>query len=278
MEAVQDDYLYDVIIVGAGPAGLGVALTLQTADIKRVLILERDQVGSSFDQWPAETRFITPSFPTNSIGMLDLNSIAVGISPAFSLQVEHPNGEEFAEHLQDVASFFGLPIRDHTEVFRVNKVGEEFQVETVEETLRARHVIWAAGEFQYPNKGGFSGSQLCRHTATIESYADLEGDNFVVIGGYESGIDAAYHLAEAGKEVQVLDRGSPWVTETSDPSVALSTYSLQRMREFWFEDRVELLSERVVTEVVAVDEGYEVKTEDGLVLSTPVKPILANGF
>ena len=32
-------------------------------------------------------------------------------------------------------------------------------------------------------------------------YADLEGDNFLIIGGYESGIDAAYHLANNGKKV-----------------------------------------------------------------------------
>ena len=70
----------DVVVVGAGPAGIGVAIALMDAGIESLLVLERDYVGSSFAQWPKETRFITPSFPSNSIGMLDLNSIAIGIS------------------------------------------------------------------------------------------------------------------------------------------------------------------------------------------------------
>ena len=45
-------------------------------------------------------------------GMLDLNSIAIGVSPAFSLHVEHPTGGEYASHLRGVAKFFELPIQD----------------------------------------------------------------------------------------------------------------------------------------------------------------------
>ena len=57
-------------------------------------------VAGSVGCWPAETRFIAPSFPINSIGMLDLNSIAIGASPAFGLQAEHPTGREYASHLK----------------------------------------------------------------------------------------------------------------------------------------------------------------------------------
>ena len=106
--------------------------------------------------------------------------------------------------------------------------------------MRAKHVIWAAGEFQYPRLNGFVGSELCRHTATIASYEELDGDDFIIVGGYESGVDAAYHLAYRDKRVRLFDKGCPWKDESSDPSVALSTYSLERMREDWFEEHVEL--------------------------------------
>ena len=77
---------YDVVIVGAGAAGIGVAIALQHSGVENYLIVDRETIGSSFRSWPAETRFITPSFPSNSIGMLDLNSIGVGISPAFTMR------------------------------------------------------------------------------------------------------------------------------------------------------------------------------------------------
>ena len=96
-ESVGDTEEFDVIIVGAGAAGVGVGIALLHAGVENFVIVDRKTVGASFAAWPDETKFITPSFPSNSIGMLDLNSIAIGISPAFSMRVEHPTGAEYAE-------------------------------------------------------------------------------------------------------------------------------------------------------------------------------------
>ena len=272
------DQIYDVIVVGGGAAGMGIAITLGHAGIENFVVLERDKVGASFAAWPAETRFITPSFPSNSIGMLDLNAIAIGVSPAYSLEVEHPTGEEYASHLRAVAKHFKLPVKQQTDVKRVKKVGDEFHVELEQDTLRARHVVWAAGEFQYPRLNGFAGSELCRHTATVPSYEDLHGDDFIIIGGYESGVDAAYHLAYHDKKVRLFDRGCPWKDESSDPSIALSTYSQERMREDWFGEQVELFPESPIESVSQVDGGYEVITKGEDNFQTSTQPLLAGGF
>ena len=268
----------DVVVIGAGAAGVGVAVALKHAGVENFIVLERSSVGASFAAWPEETRFITPSFASNSIGMLDLNSIAIGVSPAFSLEVEHPTGKEYASHLRGVAQFFELPVREQVDVLRVTKVGDVFRIDTGEETLRAKHVIWAAGEFQYPRLRGFSGSEFCRHTASVASYQDLPGEEFIIIGGYESGVDAAYHLAYCDKRVQLFDTGCPWKDESSDPSIALSTYSLERMREDWFEKQVELFAHTPVASVLQVDGGFKVKAIDGRVFGTKVPPLLAGGF
>ena len=71
-------------------------------------------------------------------------------------------------------------------------------------------VIWAAGEYQYPSQGAFLGSDLCLHTSRINSYSNLDGEDYLIIGGYESGIDAAYHLSKHGKSVRVFDQNCPW--------------------------------------------------------------------
>ncbi|MFG0255984.1 MAG: NAD(P)/FAD-dependent oxidoreductase [Rhodopirellula sp. JB053] len=275
---VDADEIFDVVIVGGGAAGVGVSVALKHAGIENFVVLERRKVGDSFASWPAETRFITPSFPTNSIGMLDLNSIAVGVSPAFSLEVEHPTGEEYASHLRGVAQYFELPVREQTDVRRVTKAGDHFRVDTAEGTLQAKHVIWAAGEFHYPRLNGFQGSELCRHTATVGSYEELEGEEFIVIGGYESGVDASYHLAYHDKPVKLFDKGNPWQDESSDPSIALSTYSIERMREEWFEEQVELFPNTPIASVSQIDDGYEVKTLDGRWFRTSTPPLLAGGF
>lgn len=269
---------YDAVVVGGGAAGIGIAIALRDAGVEKLLVLERDTVGSSFAAWPAETRFITPSFATNSIGMLDLNSIAIGVSPAFSLEVEHPTGLEYAAHLRGVAKFFKLPIREQTSVLRITNVADGFRIDTAEQTLRAKHVVWAGGEFQSPRLRGFPGSDMCRHTATIGSYQSLEGDELLIIGGCESGIDAAYHLACHGKKVRVFDSGCPWGEESSDPSAALSTYSLERMRDYCFQSNVTLHPKTTIKSVAEVDGVYEVWTTNENWFQSEAPPLLANGF
>ncbi len=122
MTTSSDEKTYDVIVIGAGAAGVGVSVALTHAGIENFIVLDKHYVGASFANWPAETRFITPSFPTNSIGMLDLNSIAVGVSPAYSLGVEHPTGKQYAAHLQGVAQFYEIPVQPETDVLRFRKL------------------------------------------------------------------------------------------------------------------------------------------------------------
>ena len=269
---------YDAIVVGAGAAGVGVGVALKHTGIENFLVIDRHGVGASFDRWPVETRFITPSFPSNSIGMLDLNSVAIGVSPAYSLQVEHPTGAEYAAHLRAVAEYFELPVRDGVDVIRVTRNADVFLLDTQNETLHCKQLIWAAGEFQYPKRLSFEGADLCRHTASVTSYGDLPGDDFVIIGGFESGIDAAFHLASYDKRALLLDAGCPWGDESSDPSVSLSTYSLERMREEWFESQIELLPNCEVCAVRQRGDSYVVCTCDERQLETSAPPLLATGF
>ena len=107
--------VWPCIIVGAGAAGIGVARALQEIGVPFV-ILERHEIGGSFRRWPREMRFITPSFPSNSFGTLDLNSIAIGTSPAFTLECEHPTGRQYADYLKSVVEYFQLPVQTGIDV------------------------------------------------------------------------------------------------------------------------------------------------------------------
>ena len=89
----------------------------------------------------------------------------------------------------------------------------------------------------------------------IDRYERLEGDDFIIIGGFESDIDAAYHLARNGRNVRVFDRGSPCRENTSDPSVALSTHSIERMHDRVFTEHVGLLGDTPIRSVDRADEG-----------------------
>ncbi|AET60605.1 NAD(P)/FAD-dependent oxidoreductase [Paenibacillus terrae] len=274
----------DCIIVGAGPAGIGMGNVLQDLGVTEFVILERGEVGSSFLLWQKEMRLLTPSFTGNAYGMLDLNAVTMNTSPAYTLGTEHPSGREYAAYLQAVATFKELPIETGIDVISVRKTASGFQVETSKGTKLAKHVIWAGGEFQYPRLDGFPGADLCLHTSLIQDWTQVESGEVVIIGGYESGADAAIHLARLGKKVQVIDRNGRWhVKGSSDPSVELSPYTKDRLRDISSTGHATFVNGYTVYRVEAAgDNLYDVYCEDAdgntMMLQTGHAPILASGF
>ncbi|MCY4097052.1 MAG: NAD(P)-binding domain-containing protein, partial [Rhodospirillales bacterium] len=147
---------FDIVVVGAGAAGLGLGATLRDLGIENFVILDRAAVGASFLRWPRQTRFITPSFNSTLFGVLDLNAVCLHTSPAYSIGVEHPTGEEYAGYLRGVAKYFDLPVETGVDVLSVATKAphKRFRVETSRGDIRARFVGWAGGGMQYPRTHG----------------------------------------------------------------------------------------------------------------------------
>lgn len=271
--------LHDVLIIGGGPAGLGMGLALQTIGLQNFAILERHEIGASFRRWPSEMRLITPSFNGHAFGSLDLNAIAPHTSPAYTLKMEHPDGKSYAEYLQRLSEYFELPVETGVNVRDVLPESDgTFRVLTARGDWRARFVIWAAGEFQYPRRPAFPGAELCLHNSQIKSWQDVEGQRVIVIGGYESGIDAAIHLIRSGKQVQVLERSNIQQADGQDPSTSLAPFTLERLREVLSSDKLDLLGGLEVQKVTRANGEFVVHTTRRKRFSADTPPILATGF
>ena len=333
----------DVAIVGAGAAGIGAGVALSLLDLETVII-EREDIGASFRNWPDEMRFITPSCPSNSFGLTDLNAVTPQTSPAVTLDREHPSGDEYADYLEAVADFHDLNVETGVEVtgiqrgdaavatnrdaavaavdggtaIEANSGGEPadesdvegdadgersghseqpsdsgFVLETNDGYVHSESVVWATGQFGSPKTDVGPGTDACIHTSEISSWTDhastRDTDEFLIIGGYESGIDAAVTLVEAGCRVRVLDRGEPWATRGPDPSEVLSPYTLERLESVADSDRLLVEGGAVVESVRRDDDGcfevrtraadgYELDEDDSSTYTVPTRPILATGF
>lgn len=278
MSQPQTDLSYDVVIVGAGAAGIGCGVVLKELGLERFTILERHQVGASFSRWPKEMHFITPSFPSHGFGLLDLNAVTLQTSPAIAFRQEHVSGKQYALYLQTVADHFELPIQTEVDVQSVTHLPQGgFTLRTSSGEISTQFVIWAAGEYQYPKLNPFPGAEHCVHNSQIQSWTDLEGDEFIIIGGYESGMDAAANLVALGKKVGVLDRSDSWVDPDPDPSISLSPYTLQRLEFVHRSGRLDLVGNAPIEEVKPISGGYAVYSEyQKWVTAHP--PILCTGF
>lgn len=264
-----------VVIVGSGPAGLGVALVLQRLEID-FIILEREQVGASFRKWPKESRLISPSFTGNFFNIPDLNGISPDTSPAFNLLTEHPLGKEYAEYLRGIAKFYALDVHENTDVQSVTPTADGFKITTSKGTYSSTYVIWAAGEFQYPSRNGFEGAEHCIHFADVESFADLAGQEHLIIGGYESGFDASLNLVNAGKEALLFDAENYLELINSDSSYSLSPYTRDRLLHAY--GRFKYFKELSVEGVEPKGSHYEVYTSDGNRYVSSQQPINCTGF
>ena len=283
---------YDVVVVGAGVSGIGVGIILRHLGVEKLTILERDSVGASFKKWPREMRFITPSFPSNQFGILDLNAVCIATSPGYSLGREHPTGVEYAHYLRGVAEHFSLPIQSGIAVCGLEKLtarnGEDkdFRLSTSEGEMRAKCVVWAAGEFGYPNLSPFEGAELCLHNSQVASWRELDGDKFIVLGGNESGVDAAFHLTQNGKRVRVLDARKIGEDDAYDPSVSLSPFMQERLEralesgllELIPDARVARVTQFVTKSVTKNARSYKIVCENGASFRSSTQPILATGF
>ncbi|MGP0580090.1 NAD(P)/FAD-dependent oxidoreductase [Paenibacillus peoriae] len=281
---MEEQFDYDCVIVGGGPSGIGIASVLQDLGMTRFTVLERSEVGATFLAWPEEMRLITPSFTSNAYGLIDLNAIALNTSPAYTLGTEHPTGVEYAKYLQAVSQFKKLPVQNGVDVKEVVPEENGFRVSTSKGELLTRYLIWAAGEFQYPRQHPFPGAEYAIHSSLFSSWSIVQGEECIIVGGYESGVDAAIHLSKLGKKVTVVDRNGRTLTKgSSDPSVELSPYTKDRLREAMRDERIQMIQGYEVQWIEQDESGGYVlycENESGSshLLKTAQAPILATGF
>jgi len=270
----------DIIIVGAGAAGVGMAATLKDFGIENFKLIDRHEVGASFNRWPAETRLITPSFNTTPFGILDLNSVTLNTSVANYLGEEHPTGKRYAMYLRAVLKAMEIPVETGWEVTDVEDRPEGgFTLTGPQGSLTSKFLIWAAGEFQFPQTTQFPGAELCLHNSHIPAFSELDGRDFLIIGAFESGVDAAVHLAERGKNVILLCREKELALADQDPSRSLSPFTRQRLHSVLSKrDNLKIAFESNVVEVKPSKQGFEVLLDNGTRLHAPTAPILATGF
>ncbi|AGM99123.1 NAD(P)/FAD-dependent oxidoreductase [Streptococcus iniae] len=271
---------YNIIIIGAGAAGIGFGASLKTVGIEDFLILEKGEIGDSFLKWPTTTQFITPSFTSNGFGFPDLNAVVPDTSPAFTFEKEHVTGKEYAEYLQLVASHYQLPIKTKTNVCDITKQDDKFLIKTQTDTYLANYLIMATGEFQYPNKSQIAGSELGIHYGEVEHFHVTSEDPFIVIGGNESACDALSHLAYLGNDVHLFTETFGQKENNPDPSISLSPITKERLKHLQSNPKYHLsiTENKKAISIEKIKDLYHVTFQDGTCANSKHKPILATGF
>jgi putative flavoprotein involved in K+ transport len=179
----------DVLVVGAGQAGLALGWHLRQQGLTSFLLVDAGpEVGHVWRTRWDSLRLFTPA---------EYDGLPGVAFPAAA--GTYPTKDQVADYLRGYAAAFELPVRLNTRVHRITKVGEMFLAVTSTGVLTARQVVIATGPFQTPVIPGLSRDLDLEvvqvHSADYRSPAQLPDGPVLVVGAGNSGLQIACELA-----------------------------------------------------------------------------------
>ncbi|HYF26526.1 MAG TPA: NAD(P)/FAD-dependent oxidoreductase [Baekduia sp.] len=201
----------DVVVVGAGPAGIAAAVALQDAGVRPVVLEQADRVAASWRRRYDRLRLNT--WRVNS--HLPKRPYPKG-TPTF------PTRDQLIAHLEEHARGDGIDLRLGTRVERLDRVADGWAVHTATGEVRAAQVVVATGyEHEplipdWPGRDRFAGRLL--HAADYRNAEPFAGQDVLVVGAGCSGMEIAHDLADGGAaRVRLAVRTPPNIVARQGP-------------------------------------------------------------
>ncbi|PGT17868.1 flavin-containing monooxygenase [Bacillus cereus] len=181
--------MLDAIIVGAGQAGLAIGYYLKQERYNFLLLDAGNRIGDSWRKRYDSLQLFTPRSYSSLPGMA-----LIGEENGF------PYKDEIANYLERYAQHFQFPVQVQTEVLKIRKQQDIFELHTPTEILQTKKVIIATGGFQQPFIPSFSqhlSSHIFQiHSSQYKSPLQIPKGKVLVVGGGNSGMQIAVELAK----------------------------------------------------------------------------------
>jgi putative YpdA family bacillithiol system oxidoreductase len=194
---VNDSLLdYDVVIVGAGPAGLTASLAAKENKL-RYLDLEQGSIGGTILHYPRQKLILTAPVELPLYGKLKISEIAK---------------EALLEIWTDAVEKYSLNIKENSKVDLLENIPHGFRVKSGDASYTAKNVVLALGRRGSPRKLGVPGEDLPNVAYQLIEAESYLSKKILVVGGGDSAVEAAVALArQKGNEVTISYRRSEFI-------------------------------------------------------------------
>ncbi len=208
--------MFDLIIIGAGPAGISAAYEAKKAGLEYVVI-EKGLIGNTIYQYPVG---LTVFSTTNEI---EFNR--GDLKPAR----EKPTREELLSYYVRFVLDNDLKIQTEEGVMAVERLNGDFRVITDKGAYEARNVLFAMGAMDHPRRLNVKGEDLPKvHLLFRETYPWVKKRALIVGGGNSAG-EAALFLAQEGADTTLAIYRGDW--ENDDPKQGCIKYWVKQPLE-----------------------------------------------
>jgi thioredoxin reductase (NADPH) len=204
LEGKTESSSVDVLIVGAGPAGLAAGCHCQDCGLS-CLVMDRAGLAQSFTEYPDTLRFFSPP------DEMEIAGVPLPVAGG-----EKPTRDTYLAYLRSVVRFRKLPLATWESVVEVVREADGFQVRTRLEpdagqgrVMHCRRIVAATGLWHEPVRLPAPGYERPNVFAEFHEPTAFFDQDVLVIGGGNSAVGAALSLAEARARVTLSMRRPP---------------------------------------------------------------------
>lgn len=248
--------LLDLVIVGAGPAGLSAADSAAREGLS-YLVLEKGTIADTIRHYPVgRTLFST----VNELEMRDGTLQPVREKPTREELLSHYIHFVLDQNLNIKTDENVTEVRFESEVFIINTVSTAEVSQPATSTYRSRRLLFAIGAMAHPRRLNIPGEELPKvHHFFVEPYPYVRKDALVV-GGGNSAAEAALFLSEEGARTTMAIWREDW--ENRDPKAGAMKHWVRKPLEQEIEaGRLRVILYKEISEIT-LDEVLLVNDED----------------
>jgi len=216
---------YDVVIVGAGPAGISASLSAAKQNLK-FLTIEQDSLGGTVFSFPRAKIVMTSPMDLPLYGKIKLSET---------------NKSQLLNLWMDVLSKNNIAINEQEKVESIEKIGDYFFIKTNKENYTSNAVLLSIGRRGSPRKLGVPGENKEKVAYRLLEPELIKNQNVLVVGGGDSAIESAMLLADEGNKVSISYR--------SEGFARLKPKNLERINEALSSERINVLFNSNVKEI-----------------------------
>ncbi|NUN10170.1 MAG: NAD(P)-binding domain-containing protein [Ignavibacteriaceae bacterium] len=217
---------YDIIIVGAGPAGISATLRAKELGLKFVTF-EQDTLGGT-----------VYSFPRAKIVMTSAMSLPLH----GTVKLGETSKAELLTLWKSVLSKNNIKISEREKVESIERSGEFFNITTSGGNYTSASVLIAIGRRGTPRKLGVKGEEGEKVYYRLLEPELIKNKNVLVVGGGDSAIESAMLIADEGNNVSISYRGESFSR--------LKPKNLERIESARSENKVDILLNTTVKEIL----------------------------
>ncbi len=187
--AARETQKLDIVIVGAGPAGLSASLAAKEAGLRFITIEQEHSLGGTIFHYPRRKIVMAGELKLALAGKHKLGELSK---------------EKLLEFWQTIIQQHPLPIRFDQRLERIESLVDGFRLKTQNQQFDCKHVLLALGRRGTPRKLGVAGESLSKVIYQLREPEQFAGQSVAVVGGGDSAVEAALALVEQPKTTVTL--------------------------------------------------------------------------